>query len=423
LTLGVPSAAKVNCNGWKEHFDNSSLPPDVYNKLFHNCASCVTFSIVYPNTTLRPDWDLLEEIVASYRQIDAHQIDFEWVKGHQDLCKHDNELTPQALLNIRADEIAIGTTQALGTILFPQTPLLSSTRCHLAINTGQYRHHLRLSSSEPHLFENLTLRHQWDPHVIDIIDWTEVHLLKLVHDKLPLRRQVSRHQPWTSKHCHYCSADNTMDHLQTSLCNPVSVTFRSEICKKVQTYLIQRSCPSSFTLRFISTLQTWLDLKHPQPSSIIPPEQITIGIQLLTRGLLTRRWRQVLSQSITNTFPPGTLPLEHELTCMLARLIKTMWECVGQLWLNHLATIHETAKTTQSPVTIASLRDCVRLIHALQADTLPIHAHYFHSDLEGFLAKSSLSTPTSRIICPLYYTVSQWPNLTQNLQRTFLFSA
>ena len=60
----------------------------------------------------------------------------------------------------------------------------------------------------------------------------------------------------------------------------------------------------------------------------------------------------------------------HRVT--MAGLIKTMWTCVGQLWLDHLTTIHEKAKSPQSPVTLVSLLgDRVGLIHALQPNTLP----------------------------------------------------
>ena len=49
-------------------------------------------------------------------------------------------------------------------------------------------------------------------------------------------------------------------------------------------------------------------------------------------------------------------------------------------------------KTTQSPVTLASLKDQVRLIHALQPETLLIHQHYFHANLEAFLQKATIQS-------------------------------
>ena len=371
----------------------------------------MSYSKVYPNSTLRPDWDLLEEIIAVYRNIGLYDLQFEWVKGHQDDVILQHELTPQARFNIRSDQLASTYTQSQGIHLMPQSPLLPSTRCHLEINgttiTGKYRYHLRLSASEPPLFDYLTQRHHWDSNVIDSIDWeafcmaartyssTEVHLLKLVHDKLPLRRQVSRHQCWTSDQCHYCSELDTMDHLQTGICNTVSIEFRTSIRKSITQYLSRRQCPPAFITMFLSTLQSWFDPAYPSPT---PPllEQTTIGLRLMTRGFISLRWRQDLSTSLKRS-NGGHTPLDHDMTSTLAGLIKVMWNAIGQLWLDHLATIHETTKSTQSPITLESLRSRVRLIHALQPHTLPIHAHYFPSNLDAFLQKATIQSLNSYI--------------------------
>jgi hypothetical protein len=233
----------------------------------------MSYSLVHPNSTLRQDWDLLEEIVTVYRQLDVHQVKFEWVKGHQDTKNDGTDLSPQAVFNISSDAIATATTQAIGMTRVPELPLMFST------STGKYWANLRLSAAEPAFFDYLTTKHQWDYQVVDTIDWdafcmaghtfssTEVHLLKLVHDKLPLRKQVSRHQPWTSTQCHYCANHDTMDHLQTGICNPVSVGFRSDIYKKNRLYLQKRQCPPEFEKRFRSTLMGWLDPVQPQFTS------------------------------------------------------------------------------------------------------------------------------------------------------------
>jgi len=231
----------------------------------------MSYDKVYPNSTLRPDWDLLEEIIAVYRHTGAHQVKFEWVKGHQDSSTTQiHELPPQALFNIRSDTLATEIRQSQGLTMLSLSPLLSTTRCHLVVNgttiTGKYRSTLRVLASETQYFEYLTKRHHWDSHIVDTIDWeafcmaartyssTEVHLLKLVHDKLPMRRLVSRHQPWTNDRCHYCSAHDTMDHLQTGICNPVSPKFRRTLLKSIRHYLSGRNCPLEFTHRFLDTV-------------------------------------------------------------------------------------------------------------------------------------------------------------------------
>ena len=65
-----------------------------------------SYDKVYPNSTLRPDWDVLEEIRFQYKRFEHSKLLFEWVKGHQDVSVPPNELTPQAVFNIRSDALA-----------------------------------------------------------------------------------------------------------------------------------------------------------------------------------------------------------------------------------------------------------------------------------------------------------------------------
>jgi hypothetical protein len=234
-----------------------------------------SYDKVYPNSTLRPDWDLLEDIVRQYQTIDLRSITFEWEKeGHQDEFDSHQELSTQARFNIRSKKLASMYTQQHGMSLIPMTPLYLSTRCQLIINgatiTGNYRNTLRLASTETPLFEYLLTKHRWDDAVIDMIDWdsfciaarnyssTEVHFLKLVHDKLPLCRQVSQHQDWTQSECYYCSMPDTMDHLQQGKCNPASFRYRIDLQALVQQYLKQRWCPEVLVDMFSSALETWV---------------------------------------------------------------------------------------------------------------------------------------------------------------------
>jgi ribonuclease HI len=94
----------------------------------------MSYTKVFPNSTLTPDRDLLEEIVATYRKLKVSGIKFEWVKGHQDTALHDHELTPQAIYNIRSDQLANEYTSTNGVQLLPESPLLPSTRCQLHIH-------------------------------------------------------------------------------------------------------------------------------------------------------------------------------------------------------------------------------------------------------------------------------------------------
>jgi hypothetical protein len=272
-------------------------------------------------------------------------------------------------------------------------------------------------NSEPALFEYLLSKHVWGPNVIDAHTYssTEVHLLKLVHDKLPLRRQVSRHQEWMPAACHYCSAPDAMDHLQTGVCNPTSSKFQVEIRASVRKYLTHRQCPKVFITRFMKMIDSWLcPTLGTQPNDTAANSQATIGLRLLTRGFLTCQWRQALCDSLRNHDYQKDSPRDHALIGSIAGLIKVMWKLVGKLWLDHLQVIHETTKSHQSPVTLVSLQTRVWFIHALKPDTQPIHAHhYFHSDLKAFLQKSNiqaLETYIQHYLPPIMSSIHQANN-------------
>jgi hypothetical protein len=76
----------------------------------------------------------------------------------------------------------------------------------------------------------------------------------------------------------------------------------------------------------------------------------------------------------------------------IAGIIKTMWGALGRAWLDHLDTIHQKSKCAQSPVTLESLQTRVRLIHAMKSETLRIHHHYFHEDLDRVLQKATIQS-------------------------------
>ena len=58
----------------------------------------------YPNATLSPDWDIIEQIHDLLALLPTTDIDIDWVKGHQD--EDDIHLSSAALFNIRADKLA-----------------------------------------------------------------------------------------------------------------------------------------------------------------------------------------------------------------------------------------------------------------------------------------------------------------------------
>ena len=137
---------------------------------------------------------------------------------------------------------------------------------------------------------------------------SEVQLLKLVHNLLPTREHVSKFQPWTVPQCHHCIEIDTLDHLQRSKCNPVSLQYPTDIHEAICTYFDRHNTPASFRTTFLHSLESWLqssesvDTQSPEwnGSVALQRDQQAIGWRLLTREMLSKHWHTLLLQSLHN---------------------------------------------------------------------------------------------------------------------------
>ena len=59
----------------------------------------------YPSETLRPDWDLTKEIHAQYENLEIN-VEYIWVRGHQDKDTAVEELPIPSQYNIKAENLA-----------------------------------------------------------------------------------------------------------------------------------------------------------------------------------------------------------------------------------------------------------------------------------------------------------------------------
>jgi len=369
---------------------------------------------VYPNSTLRPDWDLIEEAVQRYRDLRLRHLKFEWVRGHQDTLPSDAILTVQAEFNIMADNLATSVLHDSEDHEASLTPLLPETRCTLEVKGisihGNYQRYLRRAGSERSLYNYLSLKHGWNKETWEDIDWesfrmaaknyptTEVHLLKLVHDKLPFRGHTSKFQPWVPSHCHYCQHPDNMDHLQCTDCNPVSGKFRNDIKQTMRLYLESRKCSRHFTSLFTHALDCWFlgNVSVTLVTTEIYSRQADIGWRLFTRGFLTKQWRITLERTHVTT--PDAPPMSSAVSIpIIAGAIKLVWQATGKLWLSHLETLHRRDDETLSPVTTADLRSKVKWMHSMKSQVPSARDYYFHDDVDDYLRTATPETMSNYI--------------------------
>ena len=125
----------------------------------------------YPNSTLAPDWEIIEQIHQTIKLLPHKMIQIEWVQGHQDPA--DPNLTIVARYNIKADNLASHAECTSQTI--QHLRLLPAARCSLTIDdrviTGHYSSQIRTAFVLPTYFEYLTQRYGWTAALQKSVNW------------------------------------------------------------------------------------------------------------------------------------------------------------------------------------------------------------------------------------------------------------
>jgi hypothetical protein len=290
-------------------------------------------------------------------------------------------------------------------------------------------------ASQHDLFQYLKQRHHWDHATLMTIDWkifrkaatshpaTNSQLMKLVHDKLPTNHYKSKRDATVSSKCHYCSEQETFQHLCTSSCNETSIKFREKVRQQVTQYLQKICAPAPFLQTYVKSLEHSLQCQRSEINSNCCPTQLqtsqdSIGWPLFLRGFLAQEWRKhMLSlvhgarleqwlcgqdqteverlghnrhyDGISTSQHKGLNPQIHVETVMV-KLIHILWDNMLHLWQEHLQLIHTTTSLGRQEKLI-SLRQEVRTLHQLQQQVLSHHrSQYFHEDLDTYLDQANV---------------------------------
>jgi hypothetical protein len=180
-----------------------------------------------PSATLAPIWDVLNEIRHSLHELNFRPT-FQHIKGHQDRDTPYNNLPLLAQLNMDADTAA-GNFQSQHGCHRPHVPLLPHAGAQLQVDdaTITYKHKSFIWNAAygPPLLQYIQQRNQWNPAIMQYIDWDahglairrlfhlRVHLTKLIHDILPTNNNVSRWKPNRTEKCPSCSHYKDRDHV------------------------------------------------------------------------------------------------------------------------------------------------------------------------------------------------------------------
>ena len=359
----------------------------------------------YPNSTLDPDWDLIDQIYDLVSSLPHNEIKHAWVKGHQD--SYTSHLTTEAYYNVRADELASSYNWQSRRDSNPPW-LLPAEKCRLSIKGkpvfGHYTYAIRQAAVLPPYFEYLRNRHSWSPNTHEQIDWqlmetasrttfiNQTQLCKLVHDKLPTRYELSKSNPYQVISCRNCNQPETFTHLLRCPGSEAQ-TFRDQLLDQVDSFFMRNDTPPRFRQLFLLSLPLWLEPAQSTPIEIqgLPAclqDQFTIGWDLFPRGFWSVEWRTQLDLAHRH-HSDGTIP---NTVAVLSGLIKLLWQNQIDYWTAHL----QGKNGPSNGVTWKSMEKKeeykARIRHLHQQRYACLHAHrltYFHEDLESFLQQAT----------------------------------
>ena len=318
------------------------------------------YDVAYPNATLAPDWDLVEQIIQIFQQLPQFDIGIGWVKGHQD--DEHSEITVEAKYNIRADALA-GQYSNQGHEVTSPRIIVPAERCTLTIDQipvqGHYGQAIRTAYTLPGLYKYLEQRYGWSTQQREQVDWTlfqraasnpptsPIQLMKLVHDKLPTNSELAKSNPLQSSTCHFCTERETFYHL-CKCANPIADKFRQEILTATDTYLVDRNTPELFHIAFQYSLRVSLDIPVILDTFSASPnalqcvlKQTSLGRRSLLQGFWTIDWYKLYNQTVSYY----SLETPTNGIDFLAGLIKIVWREQLTLWDNHLKAINPSTAT------------------------------------------------------------------------------
>jgi hypothetical protein len=153
-----------------------------------------------PLASFRADWDLLQALASTIKQISTVPVTVHHVKGHQDRARTVASLSLPAQLNVEADSLATDFNAAL-THPLPVIPFDPATRILLTIGqktvTSHIRSQIRYQMHHHPLADLIRQRYKWTVPVFRSVDFKsggliyrsfyehQSSLTKFIHEQLP----------------------------------------------------------------------------------------------------------------------------------------------------------------------------------------------------------------------------------------------
>lgn len=325
--------------------DNSSLV-DTVNKIVNRQRK------PFPNETLQPDWDIINEIVSLLK---TSKQSIEWIKGHQDEKKPKESLPLPAQLNCEADELANAAQEARKLeplqrrmVRPPNNPI--QVHVNNVTVTSKVKRTLRRLAKTPDLVAHIQKKAKWEEGVFNTIDWgshkssvqnstlPDRFVTKFIHDLLPTGRRVHFYKTYFDHRCPSCFSDQE-DRRHLLLCDdPERKKWKGNLLTDIRETCDRTNVSEEMLELLYNGIRDDLDdtpLENPAqyPAKLMPliEEQDRIGWDHLLLGRFSKQWKTMQYQSLIerNIAPTRS----NSGTGWIKQLTTVIWKHVYKVWL------------------------------------------------------------------------------------------
>ena len=344
----------------------------VDSKVAINRVQLVTIKDYRPSK--QPDnIDLLSTIRELHREL-RRPLKAQWIKSHQDNDRDYDKLSPDAKLNVDADDLATKFHQRKRAKPLTKTAHIPATQVSISITKTRYYGNLdanlRFHINGGYLRNFLQTKHQWTNAVWDTVDFPafgrnlksiptkhKVAHLKFVHDLLPLG--VHAHQrakiedpklkicpccnTAEEDHTHYlrCTANKNREAalftLIKGLIGKDSHPFGLSLAICIDYSLKDVDLPSQFPLDKQPT-------RHQATISQAVSEQSRIGFSHILRGFFTTSWTTLASVHLADPTKTETAKGQHR----IRQALHLIHEFTRAIWLGRNAALHKHKDTAEA---------------------------------------------------------------------------
>lgn len=322
----------------------------------------LSLRVKIPRRTLYSEADIELGIIHAIKSF-PFSTSLEWVEGHQREKYPDRELSREAILNDRADEIATIVMTRV-TQHLPQVPFIPASQLLLTINNVSVTHHIptniRLACAKAAHRTYLCKHLSWPIETYESIDW-EAHqaslspirqgkknfLIKWNHKLLGVGRRIMRYNsfhPYQCPSCTECPIEDDPHILQCKARRPALIHRLTPVWDFLQSYHTESDLYALLMHGLLApTYQSFTVEAPPYPNDIgnqhraLYDDQSRIGWSQLFHGRFSQQWAIAYDAHIS------TLQVDRRIytgQIWVRKIITLIWEALHLTWKDRNADLH-----------------------------------------------------------------------------------